>query len=120
MKSAAIRRLRPAAERTAMMTPEIAAQTTAINALAQRYDARRLDLFGSATTGNFNAARSDVDFLVSLPALPPAEYADAYFGLHAALEDLLGRSVGLVTEDSVLNPYLRKAIDASRIPLYGV
>lgn len=102
-----------------MIAPEIAAQTAAISALARRYSARRLSLFGSTATGGFYAERSDVDFLVDLPELPPAEYAEAYFGLHAALEDLLGRPVDLVSEDTVRNPYLLKAINASRIPLYG-
>lgn len=102
-----------------MIAPEIAAQTVAISALAQRFGTRRLSLFGSAATGDFDAARSDVDFRVDLSELPLAQYPDAYFGWHAALKALLGQPVDLAPEDRVCNPYLFKAISASRIPLYG-
>ena len=45
-------------------------------------------------------------------------YADRYLGLAEALAALLGRSVELVTERSIRNPYLRRAVDATRQPLY--
>ena len=86
--------------------------------LCRRYHVRRLDLFGSATTGRFDPGRSDVDFLVAFEDLPRGAYADAYFGLRDALEQLFGRPVDLVTESSLENPYLRRRIEAERQPLF--
>jgi uncharacterized protein len=63
----------------------------ALDDLCPKFRVRRLDLFGSATTGNFDPARSDVDLLVEFEAMPPSAYAAAYFGLRAAAETLLGR-----------------------------
>ncbi len=55
-------------------------------ALCRRFGVRRLDLFGSAASGRFDPGRSDLDFVVSFAdLLPPAAYADAWFGLRAEL-----------------------------------
>jgi predicted nucleotidyltransferase len=84
----------------------------ALAGLCRRFRVRRLDLFGSAATGRgFDAARSDLDLLVAFESLEPADYADAYFGLRAALETLAGRPVDLVTEAALENPYLRRRVE---------
>ena len=91
----------------------------ALAAICRRFHVRRLDLFGSAATGaGFEPARSDLDFLVSFEPMAPGAYADAYFGLLAALEDLSGRSVDLVTEAALENPYLRRRVETERRPLF--
>jgi predicted nucleotidyltransferase len=46
-------------------------------------------------------------------------YADAYFGLHAALESLFERQVDLLTERSIENPFLRRSVEATRRCLYS-
>ena len=90
----------------------------ALAALCRRFKVRRLDLFGSAAKGAFNPQSSDLDFLVSLDDTSPADYTDNYFGLANELERLLQRRVDLVTERSVLNPYFRQVIEATRQPVY--
>jgi predicted nucleotidyltransferase len=50
--------------------------------------------------------------------MPPAEYAEAYFGLLAALSALFDRNVDLLTEPSLDNPYLRAQIEAERQTLF--
>ena len=93
----------------------------ALPALCRRFGVRRLDLFGSAATGgSFDPGRSDLDFLVAFDDddLPPSAYAEAYFGLHAALEELFGRPVDLLTEPALANPHLRRRIEAERRPLF--
>lgn len=91
----------------------------ALAALCRRFHVRRLDLFGSAVTSRFDSARSDLDFLVSFEEpLPAGTYADAYFGLRAGLEDLFGRTIDLVTEPALQNPYLRRRIEAQKQKLY--
>ncbi len=88
-------------------------------ALCERFGVRRLDLFGSAAAGPFDPSRSDLDLLVAFDdGLPPGAYAEAYFGLRAALEDLFGRPVDLLTEPALENPHLRRRVEAERRPLF--
>jgi len=92
-----------------------------LDGLCRRFHVRRLDLFGSAATGDgFDPAQSDLDVLVAFDPLSPADYADAYFGLHEALEALSGRPVDLVTEAALQNPYFRRRIESERRPLFPV
>ena len=56
---------------------------------------------------------------ISVAAVAPGDYADAYFSLKQSLETLFGRAVDLVTAPSVVNPYLRDSINATRQPLYA-
>jgi predicted nucleotidyltransferase len=67
--------------------------TAALPALCRRFRVRRLDVFGSAATGDgFDPARSDLDLLVAFEdGLSAGEYADAFFGLRAALKERFGR-----------------------------
>jgi hypothetical protein len=60
-----------------------------------------------------------VDFLVEFKPLEPGRLADAYFGLLAALQELLRRDVDLVTPKAVTNPYFLRAINESRRMLYA-
>ena len=86
-----------------------------VQALCRRFGVRRLDVFGSAATGRFDPARSDLDFLVEYA---PDASAKAHLGLLRALEDLFGRKVDLLTERGLQNPFLRRRIDSERRTLY--
>jgi uncharacterized protein len=90
-----------------------------VAALCRRCGARRLDVFGSAVRADFDPATSDLDFLVEFDELPPAQYADAYFGLKESLEALFGRPVDLITESSLDNPYFRDRIESERRSVYA-
>lgn len=87
--------------------------------LCRRYDVKALELFGSASNGDFDAVRSDLDFLVEFQPMPPAAHSQAYFGLWFALEDLFGRKVDLVETSAVTNPYFLQEIQRSRRVLYA-
>ena len=87
--------------------------------LCRRFYVRRLDAFGSAVRGDFDPARSDLDFVVEFERGHPLGGLEIYFGLKEALEALFGRKVDLVSEGSVRNPYLRKSIDESRETVYA-
>ncbi|MBM3554685.1 MAG: hypothetical protein FJX47_03925 [Alphaproteobacteria bacterium] len=91
----------------------------AIATLCRKHGALRLDLFGSGATDRFDPKRSDLDFMVAFAAMPPATYAEAYFGLKEGLESLFQRPVDLISEDTVENPYLRASIEASRMTLHA-
>ena len=66
------------------MIPLISEHTRELNALCRAHSVLRLDLFGSAATGEYHPGQSDLDFLVEFRELPEGCYADAYFGLQEA------------------------------------
>ena len=88
-----------------------------IAALCRKYHIRRLDLFGSAATGAFDPASSDLDFVVDL-----GEYDDKvhlrYLYLIAALQDLLGHDVDMLTSDTIRDPFLLAAIKRDGVNLH--
>ena len=73
--------------------------------LARRFGVTELALFGSIVR-NQASLDSDVDILVSFQG--KADWR-RYFGVQFYLEDLLGRSVDLVT-DKALRPELRPSV----------
>jgi uncharacterized protein len=101
------------------MTNIIEQHRSEVAALCRRAGARRLDAFGSAVRADFDPATSDLDFLVELDDVPPADYAQAYFTLKEGLEMLFGRPVDLVTGSSLANPYFRDRIAAERQTVYA-
>jgi predicted nucleotidyltransferase len=96
----------------------VEANLPAVRELCHRFGVRRLDLFGSAATGRFDPARSDLDFLVEFEELPPGKYSNAYFDLLFALEELFSRSIDLLTERSLVNPYLRRQIESEKCAIF--
>ena len=90
-----------------------------VAALCRSAGARRLHAFGSALRTDFDPATSDLDFMVEFDNVPPAQYADAYFALKEGLEALFGRTVDLVTESNLANPYFRDRVTAERRIVYA-
>jgi uncharacterized protein len=86
--------------------------------ICRRHHVRRIDLFGSATTSEFDPLRSDLDFLVIFQDLDIDQYADAYFGLLEDLQTVFQRPVDLVVDSAIKNPYFRQAVDSTRAPIY--
>lgn len=91
----------------------------ALTELCDRSGARRLNVFGSAARGDFDPAKSDLDFIVEFDALPPVQYAKAYFELKEGLESLFDRPVDLVTAPALINPYFSKRVAVERLNLYA-
>lgn len=100
------------------MIPLIESRRAEVAALCRRYGVRRLDLFGSAASGRFDAVTSDLDFVADFadPLVPG--YARRYLAFAEALEELFGRPVDVVTERSIKSPWFRQAVDASRQSVY--
>ena len=82
------------------------------------YGVRRLDLFGSASTGLYDPDKSDLDFLVEFQPAALNAYADAYFGFLEALGRLFGRPVDLVVESAIRNPHFLQSVEQTRTPIY--
>ncbi len=91
----------------------------ALAELCRQYRVERLYLFGSAVSDQFDAGRSDLDFMVCFADREPTgEYADRYLGFADDLEVLFSRPVDLVTEQAIRNPYFRREIESSRQLVY--
>ena len=87
--------------------------------LCKKYRVVRMYLFGSAAREDFDPEKSDIDLLFSFsPELTIAEYTDNYFDLMYALDDLFGRKVDLVAEETISNPFLVKSIDRDKTLVY--
>lgn len=77
-----------------------------------------MDLFGSAARGDFEAGRSDLDFIVRFARTGYPGYADAFLDFALALEQLLGCRVDLLTERMIHKPGFRAAVEATRRVVY--
>ena len=100
------------------MHPPIASRLPAITALCDRYGAAHLELFGSATSAEFNPETSDFDFLVELDTALPGSRARRWTELADELEHLLGRHVDLVNPRYIRNPYFLRTVNESRTLIY--
>lgn len=89
-----------------------------IATLCRKYGVQKLDVFGSAARGDFDPARSDIDFFFEFDS-NPSSLSDRFFGLLEDLEQLLGRKVDLVSSKDVRNPFFLKAANQHRIELYA-
>jgi uncharacterized protein len=101
------------------MHPLIHHHRADISRLCQRYQIRRLEVFGSAARAtDFDPVSSDADFLVEFAPEAPRNL-ESYFGLKADLEALLQRGVDLVEPATLRNPYLLAGINSARELVYA-
>ena len=90
----------------------------ALEELSRQYGVLRLELFGSASSGDFDSTRSDLDFLVEFSPCSPSEHYDRYFGLMESLRGIFTRRIDLVELKAVRNPHLMRRINESRSLIY--
>lgn len=100
------------------MTNLIRENAEQLRAIARRRRVRRLAVFGSALTDQFDVARSDIDVVVEFDELAPGERADAYFSLLEDLESIFGRRVDLVERAALRNPFVRESVEATQVVIY--
>ena len=89
-----------------------------INALCKSHKVKSLYVFGSALTDKFND-QSDIDLIVNFSDVQLLDYADNYFDLKFSLEDTFKRSVDLLEEKAIKNPYFKKAVEKNMQLIYG-
>ncbi len=87
--------------------------------LCSRFGVQSLEVFGSASDGAFDPARSDIDFLVEFSQDDTGSLFHRYFGLQEALEQLFARKIDLVTASTLKNPYFIAAVNQSRQTVYA-
>jgi len=90
-----------------------------IVSICQRLGIARLDVFGSAARDDFDDAKSDIDFVVEFDLPGSGGLLARYLELAEQLEGVLGRTVDLVTSDSIRNPYFAEGVRASREVVYA-
>lgn len=93
----------------------IAAARSDIAAICRRYEAARLNLFGSITHEGEFGPDSDIDLLVKFR--PGVTHGFSFGGMEAELEELLGRRVQLVEAED-LSPYFRQDVVLGAEPIY--
>jgi predicted nucleotidyltransferase len=100
------------------MIREVEQQRLALAELCRRYRVRQLQLFGSAATGAFAPATSDLDFVAEFADTQAADYADRYFDFAEALERLFNRPVDVLTKRAIRNPYFRAEVERTAEVIY--
>jgi hypothetical protein len=101
------------------MNPLIEARQKELTELCRRYGVKRLEIFGSAASDDFDPHTSDLDFLVVFDPDAPTRPADRFFGLRESLEALFGRRVDLLELSAIKNPYFLQEIESARSLLYA-
>lgn len=101
------------------MEATLITQRAGISELCKRFGVSRLEVFGSAASGDFDPASSDYDFIAKFSVQPGVSMARRFLGFSDALEALLGRKVDLMTDRPIENPYLRAAVDATRETIHA-
>jgi len=91
----------------------------ALSELSQSFGVRKLELFGSAATGAFDANRSDLDFIVEFP--PEYDFGPWLSRLsqfEQSLTKLFGRRVDLISPSALNNRWFRREADKGRVTVY--
>ena len=87
--------------------------------ICRRFYVARLEVFGSAATGEFDELKSDLDFLVDFGEGATLGRFDCFFGLQDALSELFARPVDLVEEGAPRNPYFIRWLNETRRLVYA-
>ena len=100
------------------MIPEINQHRSSVVALCRRYRVRELQLFGSAATGAFVPATSDLDFIAEFSDTQGADYPDRYLDFCVSLEQLFKRPVDVVTKRAIRNKFFRDEVQRTAQTIY--
>ena len=86
-----------------------------ITPIAQSYSLPKLALFGSAARGELTDV-SDIDIIIAKS--PQIRGLMSLSALANALEEVLNKSVDLITYDGLENSYIKKYVLADEVVLY--
>lgn len=89
-----------------------------INELCVNHKVKSLYAFGSVLTDHFNN-KSDIDLIVDFNEIDLLDYADNYFDLKFSLQEIFNRSVDLLEERAIKNPYFMQALNQKKELVYG-
>ena len=97
---------------------QLASYKQQINELCVNHKVKSLYAFGSVLTADFNS-KSDIDLIVDFKEMDVADYADNYFDLKFSLQNMFNRSVDLLEEQAIKNPYFKQALNQKKELVYG-
>lgn len=101
-----------------MLHPSIEVKLPQLITLLKDHKVKRAYAFGSVCTDRFNS-QSDVDLLIDFGISEPFDgYAENFWNLEEKLQCLLNRSVDLVPQHTLRNPYFISSVNRTRVPLY--
>jgi hypothetical protein len=86
--------------------------------LCKKYRVAELDLFGSATTEDFDEEKSDIDFLVEFKETVAQDRFDNFFNFLEELRQLFNRSIDLVETGGLRNPYFIEMVNQTKRRIY--
>lgn len=86
--------------------------------LCKKHKVKHLYVFGSALTEKFNE-KSDIDLIVDFEDVDLINYADNYFDLKFSLQNMFHRTIDLLEEKAIRNPYFKKVVNDQRQLVYG-
>jgi len=89
-----------------------------LRSLCVEHKLKFMYVFGSAASGKLTEL-SDIDFLISFKEISIEEYTEFYFNLHYKLQELFGRPVDLITENSLSNPYFKHSVENTKKLIYA-
>lgn len=89
-----------------------------IISLCKKHKVQKLFVFGSILTNRFND-HSDIDLIVNFNKAEISDYFENFFDFKYSLEDLLGREIDLLEEQTIKNPYLKRNVDTTKTLIYG-
>jgi len=92
--------------------------TNIISELCETHKVKELYAFGSVLSSNFNN-ESDIDLIVNFFPQDVLEYADNYYELKFALEEILKREIDLLEEKAIKNPYFKEVVNQNKQLIYG-
>ena len=89
---------------------------TIVPAICQKFDVKRLDVFGSVARGT-STKNSDIDLLVEFNT-PENHPAKRFFGFLHQLEDTLNCKVDILTMRGLRNPYFQDRVLKEKMSIY--
>jgi hypothetical protein len=101
------------------MTQIIEQNRNKLTELCRKYHVSELDVFGSATMGDFNEQTSDIDFLVVFDNTVKQNRFDNFFALLEDLQKLFKRPVDLIEPGGLRNPYFIDSVNQTRRRIYA-
>ena len=99
-----------------MMTDE---ERAALARLCREVGVKRLDLFGSATSDDFDPDQSDLDFLVEFLPEAAQPWMGEYLDLQTGLEEIFERKVDVVPDKRFKNRFFRETVKRTRRIIYA-
>jgi predicted nucleotidyltransferase len=69
-------------------------------------------------TDRFNN-ESDIDLIVDFSNIDVEDYADNYFDFKFSLQEILNRTIDLLEEKAIKNPYFKQSVTKQKQLIYG-